>query len=897
MKPLNPIMAVLAIASLGVFPLRALAVDGSVTTGVPVTVPAGVPIAVEDTNSITRLTEILDKNLAAKADAGQRVADFLLLPDAEKKSFVASDVGAELRVVALDWAEKQTPGNLAMLYFVVGVGPKAPDWVMNDDLLKKTVFPKREAGDRLRKKLSRFTEAAGAQIKKAKEKDDAVAFLDLATIEAKKIFDYPCTKEQCDASVNRNDNTGVKVPDATGTKPVTLPGASQQYTLDDLYEKGAAVMNIAGPKDAHSRRISVKIYSTRAKNGDIVNEIGIFDITDKNDIFGQRFPMSGPNQSFILDDRTPGHKRYELKFGPQDENGDRPLTFGRPGADPKDPKAVITTSVSKLLLKRADQAEAMSNIVNVGGQDFYILPQGGARSVLMMFSKQAIDSRNLGQARYLKPALYSEVGIRGPEGGNINVDPGVNGGPELGEVGGKPYKLVYNKAIGAWEVTAGQGNKPERLKAEDTSGGGSGGGGGATKSDDGTMSASGKLLVEIMIKLMDKYRECKPGDTAGLKEEEQKDAYGLLTCNKTNKPEDQYVFVVVPSAHPNKQLRYARSATNDGKPVMNLLNGRMIDHYLVLQFDRMVQYLDLRKPTGVNTEAAGFEMAGFVMDGKTGENAETGFKDMLIFMDALRNYMGVTGQDKKAFDEVPASMEKRFGSKFTYIQASYRQDGNVKQLVVNGAANGKSFEVWPKDEVDGGDSGPASSQYEKLSGPTNAMDRIVSSVDEPLRAKFDIDKSMQAVAIHSNKADISKADIAIYKTVNPTTLADLNKHLVMFRYDALDLKAPPNPDGAKEKRTFRQKHFEVFNASNPLPLKGLQFQGLVGQTVITNRGAAGYRFVPGANAERGVLAVFEEKQVIGENVKDKPANCVGPIIWWGFNDRDAALKVCKDDKY
>ncbi|MCR4296846.1 MAG: hypothetical protein NUW21_15040, partial [Elusimicrobia bacterium] len=69
MKPLNPIMAVLAIASVGVFPLRALAADGSK--------PAGAVVAVEDTNSIDALSKVLAGKPAARADAAARITKFL----------------------------------------------------------------------------------------------------------------------------------------------------------------------------------------------------------------------------------------------------------------------------------------------------------------------------------------------------------------------------------------------------------------------------------------------------------------------------------------------------------------------------------------------------------------------------------------------------------------------------------------------------------------------------------------------------------------------------------------------------------------------------------------------------------------------------------------------------
>jgi len=868
MKPLNPIMAVLAIASVGVFPLRALAADG---------VPPGVVIAVEDTNSITKLTDILSKNAVAKDDASARVADFLLLPDAAtNKTFVAADVGVkELQAVALDWAKKQTPGNLAMLYFVVGVGgPKAPDWVMNDDLLKKTVFPERKAEGRLRKALERFADPATAQIKKAKEKDDTIAFLNTALTAAQKIFDDPRPTPVVDASIDGNNNTGVKPPDTRRGAGSGLGAASQQYTMKELYLDGAEVRDIAGAKDQHSRRISMKIYTRRDPvTNALVNEIGIFDITDQNNIFGQRFPAGGGDQSFILDDRTPGHKRYELKFKTL-PGGERQVVFGRPGEG----GSKIATTVSTLYNKRADQVADLNNVVKVGDQEFYVAPQGGKMGVLAMYPKGLIDSRRGPglDPRDLIPGLYAEVSSRDADGRNQNAPRGALGGPHLGSVGGKDYRLEFNAASGFWEVKDGPGNLPPKPKAEGET---SGGGGGAT--DPAT--PPGKPIAELEMLLL-KLPECKKGDTAKLAKDLEK-TFGLVTCNKTNKPEDMEVFVLVPaSVRTEQQMKYSSITAEGNQPAMHLLGGRMVDHYLVLQFDKQVHYLDLLKPT-----ARGFDMAGFVADGKTGGDANSGFKEVPIFMDALSKYMGVTGQDTKALDEVPGRMAKMFGGKpFVYIQASYRPEGSGKQLVVNGAASGGGFEVWPKFDPPKGD-GPESSQYAST-GPANAMDGSVGSVDSALLDGIDLDKSMKGVAIHRT------ADIAIYQSKDPTGKSDPNQYFVMFRYDALDPKDPAKPDGAKEKRTFRQKQFVVFDSSNPLP-SGLGFQGLVGQTVIKDRVSSGFRFIPGTNTERGVLAVFQEKQVSGENVKDKAANCVGPIIWWGFKDRDAALKVCREDKF
>ncbi|PIR19512.1 MAG: hypothetical protein COV48_01590, partial [Elusimicrobia bacterium CG11_big_fil_rev_8_21_14_0_20_64_6] len=196
------------------------------------------------------------------------------------------------------------------------------------------------------------------------------------------------------------------------------------------------------------------------------NEVGIFDITDRpEDVFGQRFPIKAGETSFVLDDRTPGHKKYELKFGPPDESGNREVTLARPGGG-----VALTTSVGALFLTRADQAEKMGNIISVNGQEFYALPQGGAKSAMALFPKALIDGRSLADGANLKPQLYSEIGMRGDNGENRNAESGDNNGPMLGSVGGKDYHLEFNKTLGVWEVKEGAGYPPP-VPVQEASGG------------------------------------------------------------------------------------------------------------------------------------------------------------------------------------------------------------------------------------------------------------------------------------------------------------------------------------------------------------------------------------------------------------------------------------------
>ena len=185
-----------------------------------------------------------------------------------------------------------------------------PGWALKDPILSKTFASGMKWEGRLRAALVNWT--GKNQIDKTKEKTQVTAFLSDAAEKAAVVFSDPRTKEEIDLSVAANNTTAPVIPDTRRSPGTRLDGASRQYTLDDLYaEPGAVVRDVSGPGDACSGRTSMKIYTKRLPppDGRIVNEIGIFDISDTNDIYGQRFPIDSGKQSFALDDRTAGHKK------------------------------------------------------------------------------------------------------------------------------------------------------------------------------------------------------------------------------------------------------------------------------------------------------------------------------------------------------------------------------------------------------------------------------------------------------------------------------------------------------------------------------------------------------------------------------------------------------------
>jgi hypothetical protein len=866
MKPLNPIMAALVIASVGALPLRTLANDGDK--------PA---VTTEDKNPVNVMSKIFAENPSARVDAGKRISEFLLNADSSGKSFVALGADtAALGKVAQEWGEAAgNPGSVATLYFVAGPGLAAPGWAVKDPVLSKTFVSGMKWEGRLRAALSAWTGVN--QITKTAEKAQVTAFLNDAAAKAATVFSDPRTKEEIDLSIAANNTTAPVIPSTQRSARTTLDGATRQYTLADLYTDGAVVRDVSGPGDAGSRKISMKIYSKRLPDGSIVNEIGIFDITDTNDIFGQRFPVDSGKQSFALDDRTPGHKKYELTFGAADKDGNRTISFARPDEKEKGGGAPLTTSVSELFLKRADQAAAMGNIVTIGGQDFYTLPQGGAKSALALFPKAVIDGRGTGDARDLAPALYAEIGQRGPDGRNQNVAPGDKGGPQLGKVGGKDYHLEFNKTLGIWEVKEGPGDVPAPPVTPATTDPNN-----PTQTNpdpnNPTTPAGGMSIADLEALLL-KTPGCvkNPDDTkdlaAGLKGK-----YGVIGCTNAIDGLQEIILVPKDAKNPAQQLKYA------SVPGYKLLRARFFDHYLVLQFDKQVQYLDLLKQDkDGDGKETGFALSGLV---SVAEKNASKFNNSLAFIDALKYYMGIAAgsADAGAFAAVPGRVAAALGSKPYNLTGGFPKD----VLVVTATSGGETFQVWPKNEKPGSaPETPAANPYTSLGGPANAMDGAVSSTDEKFPDKLMLAESREAKPMQGRVT----ADVAVYESVDAP-----KKYFVMYKYYGMDPVDPTKPDGEKTKKVFRQKQFEVFSSSNPLPANFDQ-QGLLGAPAVRKTVSSGYRFISGSTREKGVLAMFQEKQVSGDNQQSKKANCVGPIIWWGVADRDAAQKVCEEDKF
>lgn len=190
----------------------------------------------------------------------------------------------------------------------------------------------------------------------------------------------------------------------------------------------------------------------------------------------------------------------------------------------------------------------------------------------------------------------------------------------------------------------------------------------------------GIAIADIETMLL-KFPGCKknPEDTAQLADE-LKGKYGLISCHDEIDGLRQYVLVPK-EVTPGQQLVYGSVVG------IKLLRARYVDRYLVLQFDKQTQYLDLLKqeksPDGAD---AGFALSGFVSDGRVER-----FEDLGIFKDALMVYAGVA-KSSELLSKLPSLVKKAVGSKRFRLNGA-KMNGD---WVVTVTSDGNITQIWPE---------------------------------------------------------------------------------------------------------------------------------------------------------------------------------------------------------
>lgn len=194
------------------------------------------------------------------------------------------------------------------------------------------------------------------------------------------------------------------------------------------------------------------------------------------------------------------------------------------------------------------------------------------------------------------------------------------------------------------------------------------------------IASAPEITIAEIEKLLLQDPSCKKGDAtqlnAGLK-----DSFGLVSC--LDPIDGVRAIVLVPqSVAPSRQLMYGSVVG------FKLLTARLVDHYLVVEFDKQQQYLDLLKQ-GMDPATGkeyGFKLAGYVQDDRL-----AGFEDVVLFKDALKNYGGV-GASSEMLAKLEGLIAKLAGGKPYRLTA-----GKAKgEWIVTVASDGNVALVWPE---------------------------------------------------------------------------------------------------------------------------------------------------------------------------------------------------------
>lgn len=305
----------------------------------------------------------------------------------------APDNQGRLRAAVKEWAAKEIVGDstrreLAQLYFVLA-----------DDARTKVLSTNMEpwTGKPAAAKDNPRTFAQG-QLQETNFAQWTLGFLTEAEIHAHKNLTDSRPLAEVKKNVVQNEDkptVAAEMPKPAPQNPLPpeQPGYAKLPNWEYLYAQGGKA-RLIGPlnsqlkgdkdPDAFSREISLKIASVKDENGKIINELRIYDYTDKGDIFHQSFPLTAQKGVFQLDDRkASGVKRkYELTIEAK-EGGELAITFCMPKncEKPKDENTEmpgqIRTTLSFLNRARLDQAASVGVPKTINGQDYFVLDQGG----------------------------------------------------------------------------------------------------------------------------------------------------------------------------------------------------------------------------------------------------------------------------------------------------------------------------------------------------------------------------------------------------------------------------------------------------------------------------------------------------------------------------------------
>ncbi len=837
---------------------------------------------------------IINKKLLASPEQvgesiGERIADYII--NGNEKGFVSADlrkkddVMKRIKAQPNAWVREMVKQNksveVAQLYFVMGAGDQAPSWLADKKELSAALTDKKAQRTALfleKMKVWAKTPAdekgigqcAGADVVAwvhrflGTKKDDA-AYAQSAVAVADAILKNPQVSGELGEIARRIQERaeGVDVPGGTGSGTSPISGSAKDFDFASLYLRGGiSEQFVYQSGDKVSRAVSIKIYTVK-ENGQLVNKIGVFDVTNPSDIYGQKFPISTANKesTFALDDRVAGKPKYTLKFEAKDN--DTVITFGREGNPTQ-----METTLSKLYTQRAEQAVTEGNVAQVGGKSYYVLGQGGAKGSLLFFPPDLKDRIKSGGS--LDPDLAAEVNQRTADGRNQNIP--YKAGRDLGTVDGKPYHLEFNRDAGYWEVKDGAGDPDTPPKDPGTQTGTQ------TGTPTGTQPGAPTDATGIEDGLAKDGFKQNAAVRDGLRDD-LKDKVRVWSWTKAeSRPfatRHTWIFPAELFAPRNLPVPVPALDQGEAEAAQAADEVRGIVRFIATSRPSKTLYFDLDQPTVVEVknnqpQNHPYKQAGYVNGGSFG------VPDGALLKDAIERSKFPLGAKKieDVLANFAAALKKREGNEAYTISGTAVSGA----LNVTFGANRLQGQIWPTLDQNFKTGGG----HETNPGPGHAFDfsGLASDSGKPLFDTLDIPADSQTGNPAETVTKVAKAD-------DDSAMLYANKEgtrwFFVYKFFVDDASKQVLRSGAGWVFAKGQKEKPAF------PSVAVKVKGIKASAKPSN---GEFRYA--GDAAKGMWYAVKSKTINAQNATDLSSNCLGPVIFWGMDDA-AALSACKKD--
>ncbi len=843
MNPRYPIMAAWLAASLGTLSL-----------GTSHATPPCPEVAATEKNPVNILAGIICRQDQAKADVGEKLAAFTLQKDGAGPLFVSEDISkdeakkAAVAGAAKEWATKATPSQVAELYYVMGDGAP-PAWVTGHAILKDLVKAATTAETDRRKGLvpalaTKWRAGSQGKIAWTKFADDTNLFLRDGAAAAHAILADARTRPDLNLSIGQNENAPV-VPIGPGRVADSFTPFDTNY----MYGNGGQTGSFKN-KDGVPVPYNIKLETTKDHTGALTTNIVVYDLGQG---FLQRIPITARGeQAFSLGS---AQHRWDLVLDIKPGQGED-LSIALRRAEDKDGKEVIRTSANALAQARLDQAVTARQVVEFGGQSYYISAQGG-KDGSYLYYPTSLAGRTGASWADLRPAHVAIVAKIGTDGRFVAVE----GSPDIGKVNGKPYKLEYNAATGRWTPAEGQGTLPPKDAPAPT-------------------AATGPAAVTDRAAAAAAAANWQPDSaTDGLSQATKDAGYKILSRTNPENGSKEYNILTPAGFVANNSVTFA-----------GVTGMRGFSHYITWQRGNDFAYQDLLVKTTLANEAGerreSFDMVGRVsggaltsvvnpVDGKKRE-----FSDHDVVMDALKTHANMSdAQIKTVVDNIKAQA----GSNKYIVERA-----NASTVVIQIPPN-KVVQVFPTvgtaPVADNPQTQGTGTAVDVASGPGGTDVPFQEDIPVSLPGAF---MKLKRLKMESDNAATASAALYVKETAQESDA----QWFLYVKYRENIPANGPTPAGMAIRRSDRILVFSNVAADNRLKRPDLAKISVKGQTSYEatqtiDPKTVSVSLVPGSTVERGAWTLHRAPAAqVG------PTNCVGPVIWWGLTEAQAKEAGC-----